>query len=194
MCKVLDFKANKPTKKKPKWIEAILGFQSMKPTKLQWNFIKSILLSTKVRVIWKIDSKHSTVSIDSSNKAKMKDRCSSSLTQSCLQVTCAAPAQKEPNHKGKWGCPLTPPVFPFSVSIQSRGCCSPHSFSQGMFSPCLCLSFPCLCCLYLLLFSHPYLKMWHLSPSEVALPTYFWTAAFRFGWQPASVFWYWNTA
>lgn len=172
----------------------------MKLMKLQWSFIKSILLSTKVRVIWnldwltQIDSKHSSASIDSSNKAEMKDECSSSLMQSCLQMTCTVPAQKETSHKGKWGCPLTPPIFPSSASIQPGGAWSPHSFSQGLFSPCPCLSFPCLCSLYLLLFSHPYLKICHLSPSEVALPTHFWAAAFRFGWQPAPVFWYWNAA
>lgn len=60
-----------------------------------------------------------------------------------------------------------------SSLIQSQGGWFPHSFSQGLFLPCPCLSCPSFCLLYMLLFSHPYLKICHLSPSEVALPTHF---------------------
>lgn len=148
-----------------------------------------------MRVIWNLDwltqrdSKHSTVSIDSSNKAEMKDECPSSHLVYKWHARCQHKRKQTTRESEGAKCPLTPPVLP---SLATRRLVPSQFFSGPVFS--MSLSFLAFARKYLHLFSHPYLKICHLSPSEVALPTHCWAAAFRFGWQPASVFWDWNTA
>lgn len=122
----------------------------MKLMTLQWSFMKSILLSTKVRASWnldwltQIDSKHNAASIDSSNKAEMKDGCLSSLTV-LFTSDVHGSSTKGNKPQGKVRVSTHSSSLPSSPSVQPQGSWSSHSFSQGLFSPCPCLPLPCLC-------------------------------------------------